>query len=203
MEHTLKSRNPVRAALGAAALLMLSGCASITESPWQSITLETDPTEARCAVSRQGESLGAVDKTPGTLKISKAFRALRVACEKPGYAPEVADVPSSMQPMTFGNILIGGGIGFGIDAMTGAMRFYPSNVRVILAPAEFESAQARDAFFAERAKNLEQAIADAAARTREACRAESCEAEARKIEATKQAQLDELDRRRVAAKVKQ
>ena len=120
--------------LGSLCLLLAStACASITTGTTQAFSVVTEPAGAMCVVSRNGETLGIVNPTPGSLTVSKSSSALTVRCERPGHQVGLTTVPSSMQPMTAGNILLGGVIGLGIDAASGAMNQYPSNVSLALA----------------------------------------------------------------------
>lgn len=121
---------------GALALLLGStACASITTGTSQSVSVLTEPAGAMCVVSRNGETLGIINPTPGSLTVSKSSSALTVRCERAGYQVGLSTVPAGMQAMTAGNLLLGGVIGLGIDAASGAMNQYPSNVSLAL-PAQ-------------------------------------------------------------------
>jgi len=113
-------------------LLLSTACASITQGTTQAMTFQTEPPGASCHVSRNGETLGIVNPTPGTITVSKSSAALTVRCERPGYQAGLTSVPSSLQAMAAGNLLFGGVIGLGIDAASGAMNQYPPNVAVSL-----------------------------------------------------------------------
>ena len=114
-------------------LLLSTACASITTGTTQAVTVQTEPPGAMCLVSRNGETLGIVNPTPGSLNVSKSSQAMTVRCERPGSQVALTTVPSSMQAMTAGNILFGGIIGLGIDAASGAMNQYPPNISLALA----------------------------------------------------------------------
>jgi hypothetical protein len=43
-------------------------------------------------------------------------------------------ISSNMESMTAGNIILGGVIGLGVDAMTGAMNKYTPEIQVIMTP---------------------------------------------------------------------
>ena len=115
-----------------ATLCMATACASITTGTTQSVSVQTEPPGAMCIVSRNGETLGIVNPTPGSLTVGKSSQAMTVRCERPGYQIGLTTVPSSMQAMTAGNILFGGIIGLGIDAASGAMNQYPPNISLAL-----------------------------------------------------------------------
>jgi hypothetical protein len=185
------------ALIGAAlSLLFLSGCATITQGGSQAVTIATDPEGASCNVTRRGETLGVISPSPGQINISKGFAPLQVTCQKVGFAEERAEFASSMQGMTFGNLLIGGGIGFAIDAMSGAMRQYASVLRLTLLPERFDSVTARDAYFEQRKKNLEADVAQRVEAARKNCVSDSCEREVAALEASKREDLEALDERR-------
>ena len=122
--------------LSALSLLLVStACASITTGTTQAVSVQTEPPGATCVVSRNGETLGIVNPTPGSLTVSKSSQAMMVRCERPGSQVAITTVPSSLQAMTAGNILFGGIIGLGIDAASGAMNQYPPNITLAL-PAQ-------------------------------------------------------------------
>jgi hypothetical protein len=71
--------------------------------------------------------------TPGTVTVHRSFQDLSVKCEKPDdYDPGLATVPSATKGMAFGNILLGGFIGAGVDMGTGAAYDYPELITVQL-----------------------------------------------------------------------
>ena len=115
-----------------ALLLLTTACASITQGTTQTVSVQTEPPGALCNVSRNGETLGIINPTPGSLTVSKSSSALNVRCERPGYQTGLTTVPSSLNAMTAGNIILGGVVGLGIDAATGAMNQYPPNVSLAL-----------------------------------------------------------------------
>ena len=63
--------------------------------------------------------------TPATFEIPKSSSDARIICEKDGEPRGEAIAKSSFKSNTVGNVLIGGIIGIGVDAMTGAMWAYP------------------------------------------------------------------------------
>lgn len=114
--------------------LLPAACASVTSGVTQSIDVATDPPGAACVLSRNGAELGRVAPTPGSLTIGKSARAIQVDCTREGHEPATATVESGFQPMTAGNILVGGVIGVVVDAGTGAMHRYPGSVSLPLVP---------------------------------------------------------------------
>ena len=128
----------------------LPACATITTGTSQSIAVLTEPPGASCTLSRDGGVIAEVNPTPGTASVSKSTRDIMVNCTRPGHLPGIASHAAQFQGMTVGNVLIGGLIGFGIDAASGALSYYPANLTLALAPDSFSSEQSRDGFFAQR-----------------------------------------------------
>jgi hypothetical protein len=112
----------------------LSGCASIIDGGEQQVTVVT----ASHAQPVQGPSSCVLRNTrgmwtvtsPGTTKIRRADDALWVRCEAPGYAPRGTQIESGVNGMVFGNILIGGLVGYLIDRSSGAAFQYPEQIAV-------------------------------------------------------------------------
>jgi hypothetical protein len=125
----------------------MSGCATIVKGHSQPISVSTTPPGAACQVDRDGETIGTVNPTPGSITVKKSRKEIAVSCTKEGYERADGKVASKFHPMTFGNILFGGIIGIGVDAASGAMNEYEESITVTLIPSEFESAGERDAFF--------------------------------------------------------
>ncbi len=61
-------------------------------------------------------------------------------CEKEGYRTGEAAVESDIAAMTFGNIILGGGIGVVIDAASGASNKYDPASHIVLEQEEAASA---------------------------------------------------------------
>ena len=117
------------AALGAFAL---SGCATITQGAQQSVLFDTSPSGAVCSITREGNMLYADFTTPRSLQIEKDKDDLVITCDKDGFRKTVIHTNSSFEGWTMGNLLLGGIIGLGVDAASGAINEYPSQVVVRL-----------------------------------------------------------------------
>jgi hypothetical protein len=118
---------------GSIFLSLLTGCASIVSGTTQTIAVETNYqgaslSGANCKLEN-GKGLFFVT-TPGTVIIHKAYTDLLVTCEKLDVPEGLARVKSSTKAIAFGNILIGGVIGAGVDAGTGAAYDYPDMISV-------------------------------------------------------------------------
>jgi hypothetical protein len=117
------------AALGIA----VSGCATIVTGTSQSVAITTPPTTgAECVLS--GKEGNRTVVSPGATRVEKSKEDIAVHCSKPGWQDAEATIPSHFQGWTFGNIAIGGLIGAGVDAATGAMHKYPRAFEVPMMP---------------------------------------------------------------------
>jgi hypothetical protein len=128
-----------------ASLLFLTGCASIIEGTSQEITINTNPPGADCSLNRQGVSIGHVNPTPGAITIKKTKYDIMIVCDKPGYQEATYLNHSGAAGATFGNIVAGGFIGWGIDSASGADNKYDSPVNISMVPAEHPSAKNKKA----------------------------------------------------------
>lgn len=119
---------------GAAALALASGCATITSSETQSLSVTAQaaggaPVEkARCSLKNDK---GAWDvSTPGFVAVSRSSEDLIVECRKEGMADGMVRAISRAAAGMFGNIIFGGGIGALIDHGKGTGYNYPDAVPV-------------------------------------------------------------------------
>lgn len=117
----------------AAALLALSGCATITEGSTQLLSIDSDPQGARCELFRDGVAIGS-STTPGAMTIGKSKKDISVTCKKPGYEDGTGVIRSDVSAAFVGNVLIGGAIGVAIDASSGAANKYENLTFVSLTP---------------------------------------------------------------------
>jgi hypothetical protein len=118
------------AALGAA----LSGCGTITQGTSQDIAITSNPSGAHCDFTRKGEHVATLDKTPGSVKVDKTKNDIMMTCTHDGFQDASVNLESGYGAGTFGNILLGGVIGWGIDSATGADNKYPSSANVQFVP---------------------------------------------------------------------
>ncbi len=116
--------------------LLLAGCATIISGRSQEMTINTSPQGAQCDIVRAGKGdLIARVVTPQTITIRKSKYDLRITCRKPGYQETVHFVKSEIEDATWGNIILGGGVGWAIDSAGGADNKYPRYVNISLPPA--------------------------------------------------------------------
>lgn len=121
--------------LSALAALQLTGCASIIHGQNQSLSVATrdDQGELPGVVCKLSNNKGAwFVTTPGSVVVQRSFEDLSLRCEKELFEPGVASAKSSTKGMAFGNILVGGIIGAGVDISTGAAYDYPTLITVAM-----------------------------------------------------------------------
>lgn len=119
---------------GMLSLSFLAGCSTIVSSNNQTVTVTAlhESKEATGSTCTLQNSKGAwTTVTPQSVNIRKAFGDLAVTCRK-DKAIGTRTVKSSADGSTFGNILIGGGIGALVDAGTGNGYSYPDAFTVDL-----------------------------------------------------------------------
>jgi hypothetical protein len=122
-----------RFATGAAALFLLSGCATIVKGTSETIAVLTPPvTGAKCVLAN-GEGTWTVT-TPDIVMVDRSKEDLQIRCTKPGYQDTVAVLPSGFEGWTAGSVLLGNVIGLGVDASTGAMNQYPHSIQIQMLP---------------------------------------------------------------------
>lgn len=121
--------------LAVTAIVLLSGCASITGSKLQPISVQTiqDGKEVAgvgCTLTSDAGKWFVT--TPGSVTVQKSTGDMAVDCTKDELKGRETLVSKSNGGV-WGNILAGGPIGYVIDRNTGAGFDYPNSVTVVLA----------------------------------------------------------------------
>jgi len=121
----------IGAALAAAAL---SGCATVTRGVTEEVRVEVDPPNALISTSIGHTCKGI----PCRLEVSRKTE-FSVTASAPGYLDETVFVSTAMSgggaAGIAGNVLVGGVIGVGIDAVSGAtLSHSPNPVLIALSP---------------------------------------------------------------------
>lgn len=100
----------------AAVVLFSSGCATITTGggPDQRVRISSDPRGGRIMVDGQYKG-----ETPTSISLTRKDNHL-VHIELNGFEPYEIEIKSGINLMTFGNAIIGGVIGLGVDLVSGA-----------------------------------------------------------------------------------
>lgn len=111
-------------------LAMLAGCATIVDGTQQKVNVRTSPVGgARCYLEND-KGRWYIPTTPATAVINRSYNDLHINCSKPGYRHGFTTVASKTKAMAFGNLIVGGAIGAGVDILDGAAYDYPDNVHV-------------------------------------------------------------------------
>lgn len=118
-----------------------TGCATILAGKSQTVTVNTNPPGARCELIREGRVIGTVEHTPGALTLIKSKHDIDVLCRKDGFTESKGFADSGIEGATFGNIVLGGLIGWGIDSAVGADNKYPEVLNVNLVPVSLDPVQ--------------------------------------------------------------
>lgn len=117
---------------GAALLLPVASCATLTRGTYQHVSVRTPGATAQCTLSNDYGSWSGT--TPWTANVHRSGVALVADCLAGNLAAR-ASVPAEFNGMTVGNVLAGGVIGIGIDATNGSNYSYPKEITLPLQPA--------------------------------------------------------------------
>ncbi len=118
-------------------LLLLTSCATITRGVHEKLRVESDPLGANVQLST-----GEKGVTPATFVKKRRSESFEVTVSKPGFVPQTVHVKSDFSAtggtaMVGGNFVLGGFVGVGVDAASGAYNsLYPNPVSVHLVPSK-------------------------------------------------------------------
>ncbi|MES2984755.1 MAG: hypothetical protein V4735_06190 [Pseudomonadota bacterium] len=118
--------------LALTALLLTTGCATITADSDQLITITTDPAGASCIISNSAQSY-TLEQTPGSVTVERAYEPLDVLCTNAAGQAGRTSLTAKTRGRAYGNILLLG-IPALVDASTGDGYVYePSELAITLA----------------------------------------------------------------------
>ncbi len=128
----MKIQNKLSLVLVASAMAFLPACSTIVNGTNQSIDFNTgDVTEASCLITGgENGTVNASFTSPATLSLPRSKKVINIDCNKAGYKDASITVDSKYEASTAGNVLAGGFIGLGVDAMTGALYKYPGTITI-------------------------------------------------------------------------
>lgn len=109
------------------------GCATVTKGTNQAVAITTPGVPGAVCVAPTVNGPQTVT-TPGHLVLAKSSAAIPIKCSKECYHDGAGLISSSIEPMTAGNVLIGGVVGIGVDAVSGALNKYPDEISIDLVP---------------------------------------------------------------------
>ncbi len=120
------------------ACLVPTGCTGIGGSSGgvtQSVVVTTPPAEgAHCVLTSPSGTYYVV--TPGNANIQKSRDPLDVVCDKDGFQHAVQKIQPHLGMPNAAAMLAGGIVQLGLDAATGAIYTYPTNIVVPMKRAE-------------------------------------------------------------------
>lgn len=124
--------------LSATLLLLVSGCASITQSELQRVSVTASNEgkalkDAECSLTNDRGTW--MVKAPGQVDVRKSGENLSVVCKKEGFVDGLLTAVSRAAGSMFGNIIFGGGIGAIIDHNKGTGYDYPDSMPVQMGKA--------------------------------------------------------------------
>jgi hypothetical protein len=117
-------------------LLWLGGCASVTRSNTQEVSVRTVcegvlVSNANCLLKNDKGQWNV--SSPGSTMVNKSYEGLYVRCERNGASGENSYI-SKNNVGAWGNYLLGGGIGYLVDVQSGSGFDYPDSITVVLQP---------------------------------------------------------------------
>jgi hypothetical protein len=114
-------------------MVLALGCASIMEGKTQSVSFNSEPAGAQILIN--GLPMGV---TPATITIKKSeYDNANVLFKKEGYQDQQATLHTKVTGWFWGNIITGGLLGSGTDAISGAMWEYsPDKYFVTMPPVK-------------------------------------------------------------------
>lgn len=110
----------------------LPACSTVMNGSNQLVKVNTgDVRNADCSVT--GGSDFSVDErfqTPAEVRLPRSKKTLKFSCDKAGYQTATKNVVGRVEGSSAGNILVGGPIGVGVDALSGAIFKYPDEITI-------------------------------------------------------------------------
>jgi hypothetical protein len=124
----------LKVVLVAIATLSLCGCATITRGTTQLVAIDT-PGAAGAKCTLTSTAIGKVDiVTPANVTLQKGSENISVRCSKDCFSDGVGVIGTSGEAMAAGNVIAGGIIGLGVDAVSGAMHKYTEQNQISMQP---------------------------------------------------------------------
>lgn len=115
-----------------AALLALSGCATVAHGIVEPVTITSNAPDATCSIMQNGEEIAAPTAVPHTFQLRRRDGNLLVTCTAPGYKTEHVALITGKDPYTAGGHAWNS-MAFGlIDVISGAVNDYQDSAYVPL-----------------------------------------------------------------------
>jgi hypothetical protein len=114
---------------------LASGCATIATGGSQAIHIQSQPADAQCTLTREGQTLGSL-VTPGDITVSLSRHPIRVKCRKTDYQDTAELLVAKYEPLGLSNLVsVVGVVGQAADFTSGAYVQYPKDLKVWLVPS--------------------------------------------------------------------
>jgi hypothetical protein len=118
------------------AAVVCSACATLTKGTTQQVVINTPGAPgAECTLTSSAIGTKVVT-TPATIVLDKSQDAIAVTCRKACYQDGVGIIASNTEAMSAGNIVFGGVVGLGVDAVSGAMNKYNADNQIAMVPIQ-------------------------------------------------------------------
>jgi len=117
------------------AAMTITGCASIVGSKVQTVSVGAVPDNSEvagvgCTLTNDVGQWTLV--TPGAVLIQKSAEDLAVECKRDTTGVGLEMVASKANTLMWGNLLMGGPVGYAVDRQRGAGFDYPNSITVVL-----------------------------------------------------------------------
>ncbi|RKQ69484.1 hypothetical protein DES40_2285 [Litorimonas taeanensis] len=110
----------------------LPACSTVMNGSNQLVKFTTGDVIGADCTATGGSDFAVNEKftTPAEVKIPRSKKTLKVECNKEGYEVATKNIVGRIEGSTGGNILLGGPIGVGVDALSGAIYKYPDTILI-------------------------------------------------------------------------
>lgn len=122
--------------LVAIAAMSVGGCATIVKGTSQVVAIDT-PGAAGASCELSSSAIGTQTvTTPATIELEKSQHSISVICRKQCFQDGAGVIASYTEGMAAGNVIAGGVIGLGVDAVSGAMNKYADRTSITMIPIQ-------------------------------------------------------------------
>src|SRR6185312_7206385 len=146
----------IRVVLAAAIAVPSVGCASVTRGTTENISISSTPAGATAEIT--GLEIPTSCVTPCVVQ-AKRNADITVTVNKEGYEPQIIpltkEIPGSGAAGFAGNLLLGGVVGMGVDAATGAALDHKPNPVIVTLQPTAPAAPGRDRLDGRRRRKAE------------------------------------------------
>ena len=120
----------------ALASVSLGACSTIVNGKNQTVRVNTGTVSGADCVATGGsnDAVAETFTTPADVRFPRSSKAIDITCNKSGYQTAEKTISGKVEGTTAGNLAVGGPIGLGVDALTGAIYRYPDMVSIPMTP---------------------------------------------------------------------